>query len=40
MGGWYIKSTQEVLKLKQSFQENKVIADKTPFVVIGPFNLS
>ena len=31
------KSVQEVLKLKQSFQKNKVVADKTLFFVIGPY---
>ena len=40
LGRWYIKLTlfnEEVLKLKQIFQKNKVITDKTPLFVIGPF---
>ena len=32
-----INSLQEVLKLKQNFQKNKVVTGKTPFFVIGPF---
>ena len=32
-----INSLEEVLKLKQNFQKNKVITGKTPFFVIGPF---
>ena len=32
-----INSLQEVLKLTQNFQENKVVTGKTPFFVIGPF---
>ena len=28
---------KEVLKLKQNPQKNKVVTDKTPFFVIGPF---
>ena len=32
-----INSLEEVLKLKQNFQKNKVVTGKTPFFVIGPF---
>ena len=32
-----INSFQEVLKLKQIFQKNKVVTCKTPLFVIGPF---
>ena len=39
LGQRYIKSSlcKEVLKLKQSFQKNKVVTSKTPFSVIDPF---
>ena len=30
-------SNQEVLELKKGFQKNKVVTDKTPFFMIGPF---
>ena len=30
-------SLQEVLKLKQNFQKNKAVTEKTLFFVIGPF---
>ena len=33
----HINYLQEVLKLKQNFQKNKVVAGKTPFFVIVPF---
>ena len=32
-----INSLEEVLKLKQNFQKNEVVAGKTPFFLIGPF---
>ena len=32
-----IDSLQEVLKLKQNFQKNKVVTGKPPFFLIGPF---
>ena len=32
-----INSVEEVLKLKQNFQKNKVVTGKTPFFVTGPF---
>ena len=32
-----INSIKEVLKLKQIFQQNKVVTGKTPLFVIGPF---
>ena len=32
-----INSFQEVLKLEQIFQKNKVVTGKTPLFVIGPF---
>ena len=32
-----INSLQEILKLKQNFQKNKVVTGKTPFFVMGPF---
>ena len=31
-----INSLEEVLKLKQNVQKNKVVTGKTPFFVIGP----
>ena len=38
---WVVGTTnqlfKEVLKLKQNFRKNKVVASKTPFFVIGPF---
>ena len=34
-----INSMEEVLKLKQNFQKNKVVTEKTPLFVIGPFAL-
>ena len=33
-----INSVEEVLKLKQNFQKNKVVTGKTPFFVRGPFH--
>ena len=35
---YQINSLEEVLKLKQNFQKNKVVTGKTPFFVIGPFS--
>ena len=32
-----INSLEEILKLKQNFQKNKVVTGKTPFFAIGPF---
>ena len=32
-----INSIAEVLKLKQKFQNNKVVTGKTPFFVVDPF---
>ena len=32
-----INSSEEVLKLKQNFQKNKVVTGKTLLFVIGPF---
>ena len=32
-----ITSNQEVLEMKKGFQKNKVVTDKTPFFMIGPF---
>ena len=32
-----INSLEEVFKLKQNFQKNKVVTGKTPLFVIGPF---
>ena len=32
-----INSSEEVLKLKQNFQKNKVVTGKTPLFVIGLF---
>ena len=41
MGAWVVGTLNQlfirVLKLKQSFQKNKVVTGKTPFFVIGPF---
>ena len=39
LGRWYIKSTffKEVLKLKQNFQKNNVVTDKTLFFVKSRF---
>ena len=35
-----MNSLQEVLKLKQKFEKNKVVTGKTPFFMIGPFVLT
>ena len=32
-----INTFEEILKLKQNFQKNKVVTGKTPFFEIGPF---
>ena len=45
MGIWVVGTSiwvfgllvQEILKLKQNFQKNEVVTDKTPFHVIGSF---
>ena len=37
MGLWVVGTSNQLFKMKQNFQKNKVVTGKTLFIVIGPF---